>query len=158
MWLAAGDDGTTPLLESQNIDVHIQPPLTRSAVAGALVSVADTLLEAQDLPDDLGTKLRVVRNYADSLFSASDYNRLRDELKATPLLVEALKAHNFEEALTQIKSAGPDGGGGGETAGETAGVLLKALGYARTLNDRLNEEQKASVWGEIELLCELADN
>ena len=124
-----------------------EPP-TRSEVAAALVAVCDILLAAKAVLSDreMPTKLRAIKNYADTLFSGADYNRMRDALAARPNLLTALRRSDMQTACTLL-----------EQENDTEGQLEYALGCVSTVHPTLQSHDIRALWGEIHLICELVE-
>lgn len=125
-----------------------QPP-TRSEVAAALVTVCDILLDTDAVLSDseMPTKLRAIKNYADSLFSGGDCNKVRDALAARPNLLAALRTSDMETACRLLQQEKNE-----------EGQLEYALGCVSKVHPTLSSEDTAALWEEIHLICELVED
>ena len=126
-----------------------EPP-TRSEVAAALVAVCDILLAAEAVLSDreMPTKLRAIKNYADTLFSGADCNGMRDALAARPNLLTALRRSDMQSACKILEQ---------EKAHDAKGQLEYALGCVSTVHPTLQSHDIRALWGEIHLICELVE-
>lgn len=126
-----------------------EPP-TRSEVAAALVAVCDILLADSTVLSDseMPTKLRAIKNYADTLFSGGDCNKMRDALAARPNLLAALRGSDMQTACALLAQ---------EEANGTEGQLDYALGCVSKIHPKLQSHDVEALWGEIHLICELVE-
>lgn len=128
--------------------VSHEPP-TRSEVTAALVTVCDILLASNAVLSDseMPTKLRAIKNYADTMFSGGDCNKMRDALAARPNLLAALRASDMETACGLL-----------EQENDKEGQLEYALGCVSKVHPTLSSEDTAALWEEIHLICELVED
>lgn len=129
---------------------HHQAP-TRSEVAAALVTVCDILLASDAVLSDseMPTKLRAIKNYADTMFSGGDCNKMRDALAARPNLLAALRASDMETACRLLEQ---------EKANDKEGQLEYALGCVSKVHPTLSSQDTEALWEEIHLICELVED
>tara|TARA_Y100000817_G_scaffold37230_1_gene25630 strand:- start:211 stop:591 length:381 start_codon:yes stop_codon:yes gene_type:complete len=125
----------------------MQQQPTRSEVAAALVSLCDILLYVDLVAKDteMSTKLKAIKNYADTLFSASDCMKIRETLRERPALLEALRASDMNTACNHLHREAND-----------EGQLQYALKCAATVYPALKETDRTAFWDEAALICELA--
>ena len=125
-----------------------EPP-TRSEVAAALIAVCDILLAVDAVATDaeMPTKRRAIKNYADTLFSGADCNNIRQALRERPALLQALRESDMPGACAHLQQ---------EDLGAEQSRLDYALQCVSRVNPELGDDDRASLWGEIHLLCDLA--
>ena len=127
----------------------MEPP-SRAEVANSLISMCDVLLQyTQHSPDGDGgakmtTKLRAVKNYADTCFSAADRAKLQGALQEQPAVVAALRERNVSEARGLLESFSQDA------------HVSYALSCVTSVHEALRADDKDVLWDEIDTLCLLA--
>ena len=124
-----------------------EPP-TRSEVAAALVTVCDILLAAPTVLSDseMPTKLRAIKNYADTLFSGGDCNKMRDALAARPNLLAALRGSDMQTACKLL-----------EQENDEEGQLESPWDASPRSTPRCSQTTSRRC-GEIHLICELVED
>lgn len=147
MWMDGSSwdgGGSDDLLDHAHTTGAPQAP-SRSAVQGALLAIGDLLMDVDGVDAALTTKLRAMKNYADTMFDQHDYMTLKGVLSESPDLVDALQQRSLPRALAELEQR-TDGGD----------ALRQALGYANDLDAKLSEDERAALWEEVQLLCDLA--
>ena len=119
---------------------------TRREVAAALVTTCDILLatDAVNADAEMPTKLRAVKNYADTLFSGDDCNKIRSALSDRPDLLRALRANDIDAVCSNLEQSAEGG-------------LHYALSCISTVHPTLREDDVTALWSEIELICDLVE-
>ena len=121
---------------------------TRADVAAAMCTMCDVLREQPAVQADstMDTKLRAIRNYADTMFSASDLAKLRQMLLSRPALLNALRACDIDavSGAVDVDSSGNE-------------HVAYALTCINQVHPSMKAQDKEALWQEVATLCELCD-
>ena len=122
-------------------------PPTKNQVVAALVSMCDFLLAVPAVAGDatMSSKLKAIKNYADTLFGGGDLARLRTALEERPALVAALRASDVDQACHLLES--------GEDPSES---LTYALQCVAKVHPTMPANDVEALWDEVHFICDLA--